>query len=121
MPKFIAHVSLHDSGGKHHVFAPGDNLPAWAKSLVGEHVLDGKPTLTAAQKRAAEKKAKADAEAAAKAEEKAKAEAEANTGKSTGPHLHLETTEGAGDADGKTGADETAEGGDPDFTSEQDS
>jgi len=40
MPKFTAHVPLHDESGKLHQFAPEDVAPAWVKSLVGNHVLD---------------------------------------------------------------------------------
>jgi len=40
MPKFLAHVHLHDESGKLCSFAPGDVAPAWVKSHVGNHVLD---------------------------------------------------------------------------------
>lgn len=40
MPKFKAHVSLIDSSGALHTFAPEDDAPEWTKSKVGEHVLD---------------------------------------------------------------------------------
>ncbi|WP_413456064.1 hypothetical protein ACLQ8T_06185 [Glutamicibacter sp. FR1] len=40
MPKFLAHVHLHDESGKLCSFAPGDVAPAWVKNHVGNHVLD---------------------------------------------------------------------------------
>lgn len=39
--KFSAYVQVHDDAGKYHAFAPGDSVPAWLASKVGDHVLAG--------------------------------------------------------------------------------
>ncbi len=36
---FNSFVHITDEAGIHHAFGPGDPIPAWARPLVGEHVI----------------------------------------------------------------------------------
>ena len=38
--RFAAHVVVTDSDGAFHSFSPGDEVPEWARSRVGDHVID---------------------------------------------------------------------------------
>lgn len=60
MPKFTAHVHLHDETGVLTMFAPGDIAPAWVKQLVGAHVLDKPFSINSPSNRNRQAAAKAD-------------------------------------------------------------
>lgn len=41
MAKFVTAVQVPHPDGDYVGFVPGDNVPEWAKSVVGDHVHDG--------------------------------------------------------------------------------